>query len=365
MSRSDMRPRVIGAALLALTLAMPVQAELREQAPPQRPAPVVTTALDSDLPRPAPRPLPLVAAPAPALDPAPAPLSSMPSPAALEAPPRVAPAAAATPRPAARPEAPAGRSSSGALAPRAVALRPAPRPGGLAPLPVAAAARGTAVAAPAAISALAVGQSRLPRLRPEAERRAFIQRAAAVRSQPPAAGTTGRATGQLCGVNGIDGHTIPPVIANVQGCGVAQPVRVRSVDGVRLSQSAILDCDTARALHAWVRTGLRPAVGRLGGGPAELQVAAHYNCRTRNHRAGAPISEHGRGRAIDISGVTLADGQQINILRHWRHATYGPVLRTAHRAACEVFTTTLGPGSDGMHEDHLHFDTRRGGRWCR
>jgi hypothetical protein len=218
---------------------------------------------------------------------------------------------------------------------------------------------------PATVSTLAVARSQLPRLRPEGERRAFLQRASAVRTQPPATGTTGRATGQLCGVRGIEGTTIPPVVANVQGCGVSDAVRVRSVDGVRLSEAAIMDCDTARALHAWVRTGLRPAVGRLGGGPAQLQVAAHYVCRTRNHRAGAPISEHGRGRAIDISAVTLEDGRRIDILRHWRHETYGPVLRTAHRSACEVFTTTLGPGSDGMHEDHLHFDLRRGGRWCR
>jgi hypothetical protein len=38
-----------------------------------------------------------------------------------------------------------------------------------------------------------------------------------------------------------------------------------------------------------------------------------------------------------------------------------------HRAACGRFGTTLGPGSDGMHEDHLHFDTARhaNGPYCR
>ena len=42
-------------------------------------------------------------------------------------------------------------------------------------------------------------------------------------------------------------------------------------------------------------------------------------------------------------------------------------LRPAHKAACGVFGTTLGPGSDGYHEDHMHFDTaaHRNGSYCR
>ena len=41
-------------------------------------------------------------------------------------------------------------------------------------------------------------------------------------------------------------------------------------------------------------------------------------------------------------------------------------MRAAHRAACGIFGTTLGPGSDGYHEDHLHFDTvSRGSPYCR
>jgi hypothetical protein len=112
----------------------------------------------------------------------------------------------------------------------------------------------------------------------------------------------------------------------------------------------------------------RPAIGRTGGGLAELRVAAHYVCRTRNHQAGARISEHGRGRAIDISGLTLADGTAINVLRDWRGSPHSAALRQMHRRACGIFTTTLGPGSDGMHEDHLHFDVaeRRGrATYCR
>lgn len=167
--------------------------------------------------------------------------------------------------------------------------------------------------------------------------------------------------GKLCGVSGIEGQVIPPVTSQTPGCGVPDPVQVTHVDGVRLSQPAILDCQTAAALRTWVRKGVRPAVGRTGGGVTELQVAAHYVCRPRNHRPDAPMSEHGRGRAIDISAIRLADGQEMNVLRDWSDSPHSRALRQMHRAACGTFGTTLGPGSDGMHEDHFHYDTARHG----
>ena len=183
----------------------------------------------------------------------------------------------------------------------------------------------------------------------------------------PGAVTEPRPSRRLCGVRGLVGAEIPPVTSEVAGCGVEAPVRVTEVDGVTLSQAAILDCETATALHRWVRKGAKPAVRRRGGGIAELRVAAHYVCRPRNHRAGARISEHGRGRAIDISGVILADGTEMSVLRDWHGSPHSRALQRMHRAACGTFGTTLGPGSDGMHEDHFHYDTarHRGGPYCR
>ncbi len=176
-----------------------------------------------------------------------------------------------------------------------------------------------------------------------------------------------RGEGKLCGVNGLEGERIPPITSEVEGCGVPDPVQVTHVDGVRLSQPAIMDCETAAALHTWVRKGVRPAVGRTGGGVTGLRVAAHYVCRTRNHRPGARISEHGRGRAIDISAIELADGETMTVLNDWHNSPHSRALRQMHGAACGTFGTTLGPGSDGMHEDHFHYDTarHRGGPYCR
>ena len=193
-----------------------------------------------------------------------------------------------------------------------------------------------------------------------------VQRAS-VRGHPPRPRIGPHRAGALCGIRGIEGEPIAPITSQVTGCGVANPVRVTHVDGVRLTQGAIMDCETAAALHQWVTRGVRPAVGRQGGGVEALRVSAHYTCRPRNHRAGARISEHGRGRAIDISGIILANGDEMSVLRDWSNSPHSRALRQMHRAACGTFGTTLGPGSDGMHEDHFHYDTarHRNGPYCR
>lgn len=180
----------------------------------------------------------------------------------------------------------------------------------------------------------------------------------------PRSGTAG---GGLCGVAGLQGTPIAPIESDTNGCGVAAPVQVTHVDGIGLSQPATLDCPTARALHVWVTQAMRPALGRDGADVVRLQVPAHYVCRPRNHQEGARISEHGKGRAIDISAILLDDGTTITVLEDWRGSRYSNALQQMHRNACGVFGTTLGPGSDGLHENHFHYDTarHRGGPYCR
>jgi len=190
---------------------------------------------------------------------------------------------------------------------------------------------------------------------------------ASFRDQGPLSRPSSRSGGGLCGLQGLEGTRIDPITSQVAGCGVAAPVRVTHVAGVKLSQAATMDCDTAQALHTWVTTGVQPAVGRTGGGVTELRVAAHYVCRPRNHRPGARVSEHGRGKAIDISAIVLANGDTMSVRDDWRGSRHARALQQMHRAACGTFGTTLGPGSDGMHEDHFHYDTARHGNgpYCR
>jgi hypothetical protein len=237
-------------------------------------------------------------------------------------------------------------------------LRPRARPAGLtAPVSTSAVAEMATdvedVAAMAPRKGLFGGLMR-PKTRPDAGE----VTKAAVRVKPSRNATTSK-KGSVCGDPAIKGETMSPIKAKTKGCGIADPVRVTSVAGVRLSQAATIDCPTALALKSWVEDGLQPALGRNGA--VELTVAAHYICRSRNNVRGAKISEHGRGRAIDIAGVVLENGKSLSVLRNFK------TLRPAHKAACGVFGTTLGPGSDGYHEDHMHFDTaaHRNGSYCR
>jgi hypothetical protein len=165
--------------------------------------------------------------------------------------------------------------------------------------------------------------------------------------------------GSVCGVASIKGEEIARISSRVKGCGVEDPVAITSVAGVRLSQTATVDCSIAKALNAWVEEVAQPAFdGKL----VEMQVPAHYICRSRNNVKGAKISEHGKGRAIDISAFILSNGKVLTVANN-----YNRLLRRIYKAGCGYFRTTLGPGSDGYHEDHFHFDTsaRKGGAYCR
>ena len=133
-----------------------------------------------------------------------------------------------------------------------------------------------------------------------------------------------------------------------------------SVAGVALNPAASVDCATAKALKTWIETGLQPAFAPAS--VVELRIFASYICRSRNNVRGAKISEHGRGKAVDVGAFVLDNGKTITVA-----SNYNRQVRKAHKAACGIFGTTLGPGSDGYHEDHLHFDTAeyRSGPYCR
>jgi len=173
--------------------------------------------------------------------------------------------------------------------------------------------------------------------------------------------------GAVCGDRRIRGKALAPIKGTKRGCGLAQPVQITSINGIRLSQASTMDCTTAKTLAVWVTNSVTPSVGRRGGGLAGLQVAAHYSCRTRNSKKGAKISEHGKGHAIDISGLTLADGTKITVKKGWNVRRDHRLLAAIRAQACGPFGTVLGPGADRYHSDHFHLDTARyrGGPYCR
>ena len=259
-------------------------------------------------------------------------------------------------------------TASSASAP-VVLLRPRARPAALEKAVTAFRAT-SAKAAPAGLDLTALAAAAPapdgPSLRPRARPADLVTKVSAPQSAPAPEGRKKRKAapedaspkGSVCGVAAIKGEKIAPITSRVKGCGLAEGVRVTSVSGVRLSIPATIDCATAKALNAWVRDVAQPA---YGGDLVELRIAGHYICRPRNNVKGAKVSEHGRGKAVDIAGFVLASGKVEMVVNG-----YGKTMRAVHKKACGLFNTTLGPGSDGYHEDHLHFDTASGrGPYCR
>lgn len=148
-------------------------------------------------------------------------------------------------------------------------------------------------------------------------------------------------------------------------CGAADVVRLEAVilrDRIRvvLNPPAVLRCPMAEALAHFMRNDVAPAAAELGSPLASLVNYDSYDCRGRNRVAGAKISEHGKGNAIDIRAIKLSSGAVVDLTSPIVAKDFRERVRAA---ACGRFSTVLGPGSDGYHESHVHLDLaeRRGG----
>jgi hypothetical protein len=157
---------------------------------------------------------------------------------------------------------------------------------------------------------------------------------------------------------------LPPIVA-ANGCGIDDPVKLSAVvtkDRVRIAvvPPATLRCTTAEAVAYWVREDVAPIAATLGAALGGVANFDSYECRGRNRIPGALISEHGKGNAIDIRALTLANGKSYELT----DVQVTKAVRERLKAsACARFTTVLGPASDGFHENHVHVDLaeRRGG----
>nr|WP_272490700.1 extensin family protein [Mesobacterium pallidum] len=240
-------------------------------------------------------------------------------------------------------------------------IRPVPRPGSavVKPSPVAPALTSDDLAANTKGVMVLASSGTVRSLRPASRPGALEKKAMAKRQLAR--------KGAVCGDIDLQGSNVGRVPGRISACGIKDAVKLRSVSGVRLSQESVMDCTTAKTIKTWVETGVKPAFGSRGGGLSQLKVAAHYSCRTRNNQPGAKVSEHGKGRAIDISGFVLRDGTTVTVLKGWRDKTWSATLKKIHRAACGPFGTVLGPDGDRYHQDHLHMDTARyrSGSFCR
>jgi hypothetical protein len=169
-----------------------------------------------------------------------------------------------------------------------------------------------------------------------------------------------------------DELALAPSIPAIDGpgeCGADDLVRLEAVvlpnkDRIAVVPPAIVRCTLAEAVVQWVRENLVPAARALNGTLKSIDNYASYDCRGRNRIAGAKLSEHGKANALDIRSIRLAGGAVIELTDP--HVAKD-VRENLRASTCARFTTVLGPGSDGYHENHIHVDlaARAGGyRMC-
>jgi hypothetical protein len=159
------------------------------------------------------------------------------------------------------------------------------------------------------------------------------------------------------------GITLPSASENGPGaCSVEDPVTFRGialVDGskVELDSAVTVSCAFALEILGWVRDDLPDVMTGEKGKLTGLVGVGGHACRPRNGMAGAPISEHATGNALDLSGFHLQDGRTVSLAG--RDDATRPLRESLQKSACARFTTVLGPGSDSSHGDHLHLDMRK------
>jgi hypothetical protein len=149
-----------------------------------------------------------------------------------------------------------------------------------------------------------------------------------------------------------------PDIHGPGGCGGEDLVRLEAVvladkRHVALKPAATLRCAMASEIAAWVRTDVAPLTAGLGSPISVLDNFDSFECRGRNRVVGAQLSEHGRANALDVRGFGLANGQSISLTDRM---VPREVRENVLHSVCTRFSTVLGPGSDGYHEDHIHLD---------
>jgi hypothetical protein len=149
-----------------------------------------------------------------------------------------------------------------------------------------------------------------------------------------------------------------PVLVGPGECGAADAVLLQAVilpdqTRVAIAPPATLRCTMAEEVAQWIREDVAPAAAKLGSPLRVLDDFDSYECRGRNRNPGAMLSEHARANALDVHDFKLANGMamvltDVTVEKDWREAIKA--------SACARFSTVLGPGSDGFHEQHIHLD---------
>jgi len=240
-----------------------------------------------------------------------------------------------------------------------------------------------AVAAPVAVP---MSEQRPPPRPPEL--RPSLPEAAGKTTAPPATPAPDIAkpsaeTSCLSALAAIPGNRVTPADLGPQGrdpaCRVSEPVRVaalaiRKPGGgavVTFEPPPLLSCAMARTLADWLDRSVQPlARGHFERDLIALRVGGGHECRRRNRASAGPVSEHATGQALDIFAFKLGSGEDASqiVVEKPEGLAQNRFLDAVRQSACGAFMTTLGPGSDAAHANHLHVDIQerssRASRFC-
>jgi len=172
---------------------------------------------------------------------------------------------------------------------------------------------------------------------------------------------------QVLAIRHVIGEALPP-ITDKGGCGIEAPLRLDAImlaDGakVTLSPPVVMRASLASAVADWVRDDLAPAVAK-GDQLASIEGTGGYQCRSRDSIAGAKLSEHAIGNALDLHALRTEQGKLFVIAPSKDDSDDVRSFRALmKKTACVRFSTVLGPGADLYHQEHLHIDlaVRRNG----
>jgi hypothetical protein len=132
-----------------------------------------------------------------------------------------------------------------------------------------------------------------------------------------------------------------------------QAVVLRDQTRVAVTPPATLRCSMAEQVADWLRDDVAPTLAESGPPLRVLDNFDSYECRGRNRVRAAQLSEHGRADALDVRAFRLGDGRDITLTNVGVAKDLREKIRSS---ACARFSTVLGPGSDGYHEEHVHLD---------
>lgn len=171
----------------------------------------------------------------------------------------------------------------------------------------------------------------------------------------------------LAALRAVYGERIGPVpaakiVSTDPQCRVVDPVQVEAIAfedaAIAFTPPVALSCAMAGKVALWLKTSVRPLTrGYFGADLVGLHVGGGQECRRRNRAATGPVSEHATGRALDIFAFETLGAPATRISVEKPDGTVQrDYLLALRQSACGAFSTSLGPGADAAHANHIHVD---------